>query len=284
MTSEVGTASLPIIEEDHFVEVEGCPIHWRARGHREAGAVVLIHGGGANLHWWDAVIPGLRSDRRIVTVDLSGHGLSGKRPTYSASLWTKEIEVVLGRATAGTASLVGHSMGGRVAVAAAPALGRRVESLILVDVPIELGEAAARSGRRATGARVHRSVEDARLAFRLLPDQPVARPDVLAAIVENSIGEVPGGWSVRADPRVFFRIPDRVVIECLGKVECPVGLIRAGKGEYLNPGAVAQIEGLLEAPVTLLEVPHAHHHVMLDDPEALAEAIETLLSYKEYTS
>ena len=56
--------------------------------------IVLVHGGAAHSRWWDHIGPLLAADRRVVAIDLSGHGDSGRRESYSFDAWAGEMLAV----------------------------------------------------------------------------------------------------------------------------------------------------------------------------------------------
>src|ERR1700704_6445798 len=56
------------------VEVAGTPISYRSWGEPGSAGLLLVHGGGAHARWWDHIAPLLTSGRRVVAMDLSGHG------------------------------------------------------------------------------------------------------------------------------------------------------------------------------------------------------------------
>ncbi len=83
------TGDLPAAEVDakytspasRFLELpNGMRIHYRDEGQRDAAAVVLIHGAMASLHAWEPWVEILGAEYRVVTLDLPGHGLTGRVP------------------------------------------------------------------------------------------------------------------------------------------------------------------------------------------------------------
>ena len=142
------------IAEGWFVlDHQGTPIWGRtipASGSGTERDVVLIHGAGAHLHWWDAMLAHVGRPWRTTVFDLSGHGRSGHRPDgYRAELWADEVATVIARQSlTGSATVVAHSMGGLIATAMAAQFPERIDELIpRCDV------SAARTGHRprATG-------------------------------------------------------------------------------------------------------------------------------------
>ncbi len=265
------------VAEHGQVEVEGCVVHWTARGPLGARAVVLVHGGAANQYWWDAVLPWLRTDRRIVAMDLTGHGASGVRGGYDAVTWASEIGAVIEGAAGGRAAVVGHSMGGRVAIVAAAIFREQIEGLILVDAPIRLPAGEHVRFGMSKRRRIYDTRGAAVGAFRVVPPQPVGRPEVLRYVAEHSVAQGPdGGWLYVGDPLVVMgRVSNDTVLAHIPALSCPVAIIRGARSVYDNELCAELVVGSSQASVTVL--PGAGHHVMLDDPEALGDAIEAHL-------
>src|SRR5579872_2903988 len=134
---------------DHFVDVGGCAIHYLRWG--DAGVkpgLVLVHGGAAHAHWWRFLAPLLTRQYDVVALDLSGHGDSGHRDSYPRELWAKEIVEVAARARfPGKPVVVGHSLGGLVAIIAAALHGERLAGAIIVDSPVHRPSPESQEGR-----------------------------------------------------------------------------------------------------------------------------------------
>ena len=75
------------------VEAAGATIAYRAWGEAGQPGIVLVHGGMAHSGWWDHIGPQLARGRRVVALDLSGHGDSDHRDHYDLETWSAEILV-----------------------------------------------------------------------------------------------------------------------------------------------------------------------------------------------
>ncbi len=104
-------------------------------GRPGAGAVVLVHGlGKAAARDWANVIPALAAHYAVYAVDLPGFGQSDKgNHHYSPDNFARVLEAVMAGRERRAFVLIGHSMGGAVALAYAAAYPQRVSRLILVD-------------------------------------------------------------------------------------------------------------------------------------------------------
>ena len=115
------------------VDVAGVRLHLVEQGDGEP--VVLIHGMAGSTFSYRFIIPALAESHRVIALDLKGFGYSGRPPKGDYSL-TAQADLVLGlmdNLGIARAALVGHSMGGGVAMRLALGTPKRVSSLVLVD-------------------------------------------------------------------------------------------------------------------------------------------------------
>ena len=112
---------------------DGIPIHYSVTGNGHT-PVMLVHGWTLDGSYWDRQVPSLISDYRVVTVDLGGHGKSGKgRSDWTMAAFGDDVVAVADELELNGVILVGHSMGGSVITEAAQKLGDRVKGVVYVD-------------------------------------------------------------------------------------------------------------------------------------------------------
>ena len=110
------------------------PANVRVQG--SGPAMVLIHGFGAAIDWWDQIAPQLATDHRVISIDLIGHGgTAAPRSGYSIERQAAMVSEVLGNLAVDHFTVIGHSMGGEVSVALAAQNPQRIERMILIDSP-----------------------------------------------------------------------------------------------------------------------------------------------------
>jgi len=108
-------------------------IHYRAVG-KGAPAVVLVHCWMCDSGIWDNVVPELAQRYRVITLDLPGHGTSGKdRKVWSMAAYGEDVRTVVDTLRLDRVILVGHSMGGPVMLEAARVLRGKVVGMVAVD-------------------------------------------------------------------------------------------------------------------------------------------------------
>ena len=87
--------------------------------------------------WWDHIAPMLSDEYRVAALDLSGHGDSGRRDTYTLARWAREIvEVGVAAGIDGPPLIVGHSMGGWAAFMVGAEHPDRTAGVVIIDTPI----------------------------------------------------------------------------------------------------------------------------------------------------
>lgn len=272
------SAALATAPEERAVTCQGTTIAYRAWGDPADRNIVLVHGGAAHSRWWDHIAPLLARGWRVVAMDLSGHGDSGRRDRYSLDIWAREVlAVVTDAGTAASTVVIGHSMGGLVTLRLATLAGSQIAGAVAIDSPIRDMAPEDREARqhRAFGPlRVYPTREAIIARFRPIPDQP-ALSWIAEHVAATSIRPAEGGWTWKFDPQVFAR--DHLTPELLTRLDCRVALFRAEHG-LVTPQQGEVIYDRLGRIAPLIEIPVAGHHIMLDEPVALAAALRTLLA------
>ncbi len=115
--------------------VEGVRLRLRDTGPREAPALILLHGFGASLETWEPWARALSADYRVIRIDLPGFGLTGPDPSgdYSDARAIKVLVGLMDQLGIDRASLVGNSLGGRIAWNFAAQHPERLTRLVLVS-------------------------------------------------------------------------------------------------------------------------------------------------------
>lgn len=277
-------AALAQPAERDTLSVLGAVINFYAWGPPGAPGLVLVHGGAAHAHWWDHIAPLLAHGRRVVAMDISGHGDSGRRENYSLDVWSEEVMHVARAAEVGDRPVVvGHSMGGFIALRAGALFGSQLTGVVAVDSPMHrrTPEEAAAMQRRAFGPlRHYTSFDQAMSRFRPVPDQGFVLAYAKEHVARWSIRETTDGWSWKFDPKIFGRdrstpVADRVL-------DCRVALFRAEHG-LLTEADSEFVYGRLGRRAPVVVLPDANHHIMLDRPLVLVAALRTLLADWEHS-
>jgi pimeloyl-ACP methyl ester carboxylesterase len=123
-----------------FVDVKGQVVHLRDEGPRDDPLpLVLIHGTSASLHTWEGWVRALKGQRRVISFDLPGFGLTGPftgqytPDDYSGDTYARFLLDLLDVLKVQRAVIGGNSLGGEVAWRTAVMAPQRVAALVLVD-------------------------------------------------------------------------------------------------------------------------------------------------------
>jgi pimeloyl-ACP methyl ester carboxylesterase len=119
------------------LDVGGTRIAYHLHGPEGAPELVLLHGMGAasDASSWATVTGDLARDHRLVVPDLRGHGNSGRPGTYTLAEMADDVAALLDRIGVDRATVVGHSLGGLVAITLTLARPDLVEALVVEDSP-----------------------------------------------------------------------------------------------------------------------------------------------------
>jgi len=254
--------------------------------------ILLVHGMRAHAHWFAPVAPALVDRFRVLSVDLRGHGHSDQTPPYGHLVFGEDVTALIETLDLRDLVLLGHSMGGGVALRSALKIQERLRALVLVDsnvgarmmpppwygegqdlanlTPEQIAMLRRARGPRASEMKVYTSREEALGRFRLLPGDTVVSPTLLRYLAEHAIREIPdGGFTWRFAPDMQGEMPRPLEPEQTAHIECPVLLVY---GE-LSPiakrvSAERALEYFVGARSRAVEhVRGAHHHVFLDRPQ-----------------
>ena len=119
---------------------DGVHIEYHVYGNGDP-AVMLIHGWACDGNYWSAQLDALKAKYTTVTVDLAGHGASGRNRTdWSMGNFGEDVAAVARQLQNAKIVLVGHSMGAPVALEATRRIGDRVIGIIAVDSLKTIGQ------------------------------------------------------------------------------------------------------------------------------------------------
>ena len=116
------------------IEVDGLNIHYQDTGPKGAPVLLLLHGFGSSLQTWDEWAAQLEKHYRVIRLDLPGFGLTGPSPVndYSEEKDVATLTHFVDKLGIDELSVIGHSMGGKMAWTFAADQGPRVKALVLM--------------------------------------------------------------------------------------------------------------------------------------------------------
>ncbi len=161
-----------------LIEISGIRLHVRDSGPHDRPVLILLHGFGASLHTWEPWAEDLSRDFRVMRFDLPGSGLSSADPKadYSDARSLQVLIALMDHFGIARATLIGNSMGGRIAWKFAAACPDRVDKLVLISSDGFAGPGADYGKRQALPSSV-------RLMRFVLP-KPLLRINLVPAYAD----------------------------------------------------------------------------------------------------
>lgn len=107
----------------------------------EGAPIVLLHCFACSSQWWEPILPLLSQSHRVIRIDLLGHGGSEKpKNGYGIDDQANAVAEALNQLKVRGATVVGHSMGGQVAVKLAGQASELVDRVAVIGTPAEAGQ------------------------------------------------------------------------------------------------------------------------------------------------
>jgi pimeloyl-ACP methyl ester carboxylesterase len=235
-----------------------------------ARTLVLIHGWACDRNYWSEQIEAFSEDYLVVTVDLAGHGASGTiRSSWTIRNFAEDVAAVVHALGARDVVLIGHSLGGPVAVEASLLLPDQVKAVVGVDtffdfwarssgVVENLREDFSEYTRGLVRRAMFTPASNTVIVDRIANAMASAPPEIAAAAMEGLVN-----WSqTRAD-------------SAISAAPVPVGLIMA-------PGGVRSTAGFQEAysnsiRLGIEEMREVGHFLMIEAPEDFNALLRRML-------
>jgi pimeloyl-ACP methyl ester carboxylesterase len=263
------------------VEIDGLELHYLEWGNPDAQPLVLLHGGGQSAHTWDPCCLILARRYRCLALDQRGHGDSGWSPAgaYSIQDHARDIARFVARLALREPIVAGMSMGGINAIAYAADHASALRALVSIDVGPDVQFEPVERLMRGLGAYRHfQSPEDAAERLSRLGARR-ARSLLKDTLSRNLRQERDGSWTWKYDPRTLVGLsaedilaPRKPLWDVLGRISCPVLVVRGGDSEIFSEGDAEKLTRHLPRAFCVT-VPNARHSVQTDNPRGLAEAI-----------
>ncbi|MFI1534794.1 alpha/beta fold hydrolase [Streptomyces anandii] len=253
------------------LEADGALLTYDDEGPRDGDGVplVFVHGWTADRHRWDHQLDHFSAGRRVVRLDLRGHGESGGAGSRTIEAAAADVVALLDHLKIERCVLVGHSMGGMIAQTIALAQPERVERLVLV------GSISRMTYSRGRGLLMAASTL---VPFKLF----------VAANIQRAFAPGHPREDIRRHIRASAATPREVVMTCysamrafdvldrLGEIRVPVLLVH-GYHDIQLP--VRQMLRIAKAcPDAEVRVIDAGHEIPLEKPAELTAVLDRFLT------
>ena len=226
-----------------------------------APAFVCLHGLADSLAIWEKLAPGLTERGRVVLVDQRAHGQSGAPPgPYRREELAADVAALLDRLDLPSAVLVGHSMGGIVAMTTAIAYPERVAGLVLLGTASQATQAVTEWFEKIACATEEKGIDGLRAAI------------FGAKSTRRIAGDAQGMAHVTRCLKSLYEDP---LTPRLVEIRCPT-LVMVGDKDPMGPGASVLIHRQL-ADAELQVIPGRGHWLQVECPGDVLAAIDRFL-------
>jgi 3-oxoadipate enol-lactonase len=244
---------------------------------REVGTpLVLIHGFPLDHTTWDGMISHLEGQADVILPDLRGLGQSelaqsgAPQGAYTVADMAADIAGLLDALEIQKAVIVGHSMGGYVALAFARAYPQRLAGLGLVSTQALADNAERKAGRYATAEQV--AAQGVAVVAEAMAPKLSVNPNLVPTIRELILRQPAAG--VIGALKAMAERPDST--ELLSTIKVPVAIV-VGQDDALIPPARSHEMKALIPHAVLIELPGVGHSPMLEAPIETAQALKKAL-------
>ncbi|MBS2961986.1 alpha/beta fold hydrolase [Actinocrinis puniceicyclus] len=250
-------------------DVDGVSIAYEEAGAGERTPLVFIHGWTANRHRWDHQFEHFARTRRVLRLDLRGHGESDKPAgQYSIDGLADDVRRLLDARGVGRFIPVGHSMGGMIAQKLALAEPDRVERMVLV------GTVSRMVYSRSRGAVIAASKLVPYNSFVAINIQRAFKPGYPKELIRQYVA------ASQATPRhvvmsCYDAMRDFDVLDQVGDIRAPVLIVHGRHDIQFPPAQVQRIAA--NCPNATVKLLDTGHECPVEDPQAVTDAIEAFL-------
>lgn len=243
--------------------------------------LVVIHGLLGSADNWRTHVKAWQQNRRVIAVDLRNHGRSPHVDGMTYSEMTHDVLALMDHLSIDQAHVLGHSMGGKVAISLACLAPERVASLVVADIaPVAYqhghDDVFAALQEVEKGKPANRRDADALLA-KHVDSRPVRL--FLATNLERSSDKEAPHMSLRVGlAQIMQGYPD-VIAAPAGEpaYEGPSLVLRGADSDYVSDERIPAVkEWLPKARIVTLK--EAGHWLHADQPQAFQQAVETFIT------
>lgn len=244
-------------------------------GDRSRSPLIILHGFFASSRNWRQMAKRLADDYCVYVLDMRNHGLSPHVPEMDYPVMAEDLKSFMDEHQLATANILGHSMGGKVAMWFALHYPQRVKQLIVADI---------------SPVTYQHSFDQTINALKQLPLDQISNRKQADEFLSPAIPELSyrqfllqnlqlkeDGYCWRIDLDIFYHTADNIIafpdVESVLPFMGKVLFIMGGNSNYTNKEAIDVI--FLNAELAVIE--NANHWLHVDAPEEFLTKVQSFL-------
>lgn len=245
-------------------------LHYKEYG-QEGQVILIVHGIFGSLDNWHTVAKQLGERYHVFTLDMRNHGYSPHSDEMSLSLMAEDIKEFIRNKNLENICLLGHSMGGKVAMKFTESNPNLLEKLIVVDIAPKSYKAGHQPYFRA-----YREIDLTVIESRKALDEAFTKYEknfgVRQFLMKNIVSKE-GGYKLKINIDGIERGYNEIVGSInLEQIDLPTLFIAGAKSNYIQEEDYKSINGIF-SNVHFNEIPHAGHWVHAENKEDFVEAV-----------
>ena len=264
------------MEQHRILMVDGRAVHYRDEGRSNGKAVVLLHGFLQSLDVWSSYVLTYLHDMRVITIDLPGHGQTESfSEVHSMDFMARIVKRVLEEVGVDQCVMVGHSMGGYVALAFAEKYPYTLRGLGLINSHALSDSEQHHASRQA----VCEQVKENRASY-IVNFVPSLFDDSNRAALSQDIKDLQEQCletrteAIIAAQKGMMARPSRIPV--LQQLEIPV-LFIYGKNDNRIPLEIAISQAMLPHHSEILLLDHVGHMAFMEEREYVKPRIKNFV-------
>ncbi|OGQ48854.1 MAG: hypothetical protein A2W66_05675 [Deltaproteobacteria bacterium RIFCSPLOWO2_02_56_12] len=279
---------------DRYFSCDGLKLHYVEWGNPDHDSLILVHGNRDHSRSWDFFVEALLAQTyhplHIVALDLRGHGDSEWPPPergYRHEDFLIDLKGLARHLEKDSFTLVGHSLGGSMAMLFAACFPAQVKKLVLIeatgpyaraetDVPELLARWLEGSGAETENSCYPTVAEAAKAIQKRFPQIPEA---AAVHMVRFGSRNTDKGLAWKYDPRMRFHsfssFSESQIKAFIQRIDCPTLLVYGGDGDFMKSPRASRIGFFKKG--SFVEIPGSGHHVPHERPDELARIVRPFL-------
>jgi 3-oxoadipate enol-lactonase len=261
---------MALIEE--IITTNGCNIHFWTGGKLAAPLVVFTHGATIDHHEWDATLPLLNENFRLLAWDVRGHGLS--RPArFVLQDAVNDLLAILDKLAVQQAIFVGHSMGGNLHQELVFQHPERVTAMVFLDCTWNFQKLTAVESI---------SLKLAGPIFKIYPYKTLVDQSLAATATSKAsqefLRQAMGSLSKDEFVQIMLATSACLHYEPNYKISKPLLLMVGDNDKTGNIRKAMPLWAQQEPDCQLVVIPHARHAANLDNPDFFHKTLSAFLA------
>lgn len=276
-----------VSHKDKFITVNGLRLHCLEWGKPGNKAIILLHGYNNCAATWIPLASKLAKKRHVLALDQRGHGDSqwSEQRLYKNKHLANDLAAFIEALKLKQVSIVGHSMGGNVALRYAAAHPEKVACLVLVDIGPEMSRKFETRGARMLLVKKDTyPTLDGAVAYLEAAD-PLAAQALLRQEAAYFTRQLPDGKYTWKQHQMFinFSLPKKAnpfaneeKWQIVQQVTCPTLILRGEESDILDEGVARKMVAVMPQ-AELVNIAGAGHYIHRDNPAQFEKEVRRFL-------